>query len=397
MFIPLFLTALILSSLSALTQETTPITIKLEKSDLEGISVNLSEIADEISYIKLETHPQALIGSSNRYYLTQIPNGYLIRSSRGTGNIMMFNSNGKFKGLVGHEGRGPGEYYGVYTILYDKSLHNILVLVQKKVLLYDMDGKFLSTVNIDTNDCKIEWMCIKDDHTWLFTYNKPLKEQLFEVGVLATNKQGEIIKQYNLTNEENPGCYSIHTQRNLLYQREQEIYYTQYDYLQTYKLSKDDYWLPYIKIETPFNRAPVDLYKDINPRKMNEFQRKNGIILSAILHGHNMIIKGGTPKVFNILIDLESGNKQNFSYDIDFKRFGLTNDLDGGMPFNLVGFDSEGVSIEMVDATDLLDYSEQGLLNPDGKDYGPHKNLKEVLESTKPDDNPILVVVHVKQ
>jgi len=50
---------------------------------------------------------------------------------------------------------------------------------------------------------------------------------------------------------------------------------------------------------------------------MNEFQTKNGIILSAILHGHNMIIKGATPKVFNILIDLESSNKQNFSYDID--------------------------------------------------------------------------------
>jgi hypothetical protein len=33
----------------------------------------------------------------------------------------------------------------------------------------------------------------------------------------------------------------------------------------------------------------------------------------------------------------------------------------------------------------------------DGRDHGPHMNLTEVLNKTKPDDNPIKVVVHVKQ
>jgi hypothetical protein len=40
--------------------------------------------------------------------------------------------------------------------------------------------------------------------------------------------------------------------------------------------------------------------------------------------------------------------------------------------------------------------NQNGLLNPDGKDHGPYMNLAEVLESTKPEDNPILIVVRLK-
>ena len=393
----LVLIALAMPCFTLLAQESSPITIKFKKSDLEGNDVMLSAVADEISYIKLETNPDALIGSASRYYVKQLPNGYLIWNSRGSGNIMLFNSEGKFHGHVGSEGKGPGEYSGVYKVLYDKYLDNILVLKSKKVLRYDMDGKFISPVDIDTNNSRIEKICVKDDQTWLFTYKKPLKEQLFEVGVLATNKEGKILKQYNLTDEKSPGSYSYHTQRNYLYQRGNDTYYIPYDYYKTYKLSKDDQWLPVITIDTPFKKTPIDLFKAQNPMDLNEVQRENGQLLGAFVYGKHMIIYGATPRVFNILVNLESDEKMYYSYDMEFKSFGLSNDLDGGMPFFLRGFDSDGISLKMIDAVKLLDYSEKGMLKPDGKDYGPHMNLTEVLESTKPEDNPILVVVHVKQ
>jgi len=395
--ISLLLTALLMSCFTAIAQETAPIIIKFKKSELEGNEVKLSAVADEISYIKLETNPDALIGSASRYYVKQIPHGYLIWNSRGAGNIMMFHPEGKFNGFVGREGKGPGEYNGVYKVLYDKYLDNILVLLPTKVLRYNMNGIFVSSVDIDTNDSRIERFCVKDDQTWLFTYKKPLREDLFEVGILSTNKEGEIIKQYNLTDEKSPGSYSYHTQMNYVYQRENDTYYIPYDYYQTFKLNSSDHWAPYVSIEAPFKKTPIDLFKGHNPMKLNEVQRENGLILSAFIYGDHMIIRGATPQAFDILVDLESKEKIHMGYSMEFIKFGISNDLDGGMPFFLRGFDTDGISLEMIDAAELLDYSGKGMLKPDGKDYGPHMNLTEVLDSTKPEDNPIIVVVHVRQ
>ena len=50
----------------------------------------------------------------------------------------------------------------------------------------------------------------------------------------------------------------------------------------------------------------------------------------------------------------------------------------------------------MIDAVKILKYYTEGLLEANGQDYGPHMNLMEVLEATEAEDNPILVVVHVK-
>lgn len=240
-------------------------------------------------------------------------------------------------------------------------------------------------------------MCVKDAQTWLFTYKKPIKEQLFEVGVLATNKHGKIVKQYNLTDENSPDSYSYHTQRSYVYQRGNDSYYVPYDYYQTYKLDINDHWVSYVKIDAPFKKPPIDLFKGNDAMKLNEVQRENGQLLSAFIYGKNMIIYGASPRVFNILVDLDSGEMKHYSYDMQFKNFGLTNDLDGGAPFFLRGFDSNGISISMIDAIKLLDYQDEGLLKPDGKDHGPHMNLSEVLKSTESEDNPILVVLHVKQ
>lgn len=379
-----------------IAQESAPITISFKKSDLEGNDIKLSAVADEISYIKLETHPDALIGSAGRYSVEKIPSGYLIWNVYGSGKIMLFDEKGNFHGFAGKEGKGPGEYSGVYKVCYDKYFSNILVLMNNRILKYNINGDFIKSVDLERDIGRIESMCVKDDKTWLFTYKIPIKEQLFEVGILATDKEGKLIKKYNLTDENSPGCYSYHTQLNKVYQRTDGTYYVPYDFYHTYKLNEEDEWELFVKIDAPFKKVPIDLFKVHNPIKLNEVQRENGFILSAMIYGKIMRIHGATPQVFTILADLENGEKKYYSYDKKFRTPGLTNDLDGGVPFFFRGFDNSGISIEMIDAVNLLDYYQKRLLNPDGKDHGPYMNLKEVLESSKPEDNPILVVVHVK-
>ena len=129
--IPVMLTILVMTSPTVICQEKGPITITFKKSALEGNDVMLSDVADEISYIKLETHPNALIGSASSYYVVQMSDNFVIWNSRGSGNILMFGPDGRFKGFVGSEGKGPGEYSANYKVIFDKYLDNILVFVNQ--------------------------------------------------------------------------------------------------------------------------------------------------------------------------------------------------------------------------------------------------------------------------
>jgi hypothetical protein len=165
------------------------------------------------------------------------------------------------------------------------------------------------------------------------------------------------------------------------------------------KLNNKDRWLPCVIIDVSFKTMPLEIYKKsihlgILSKAQQDYQSQ---IWSAKIFADNLLIHIATPKLLYILVDLNSGEKLYYGFDMEFRKFGIENDLDGGMPFFLRGYDTKGISLELVDALELLDFSDKGLLNPDGKDYGPHTNLKEVLDSTKPDDNPIIVVVHVKE
>ena len=83
------------------------ITIEISKSDLKPPEAKLSELADEISYIKLETKPGILIGAANHYSVIQVSEGFLLYHRRYTQEILMFNQDGSFKTKVGRLCKGP--------------------------------------------------------------------------------------------------------------------------------------------------------------------------------------------------------------------------------------------------------------------------------------------------
>lgn len=396
----LFVTGLIIFSISfhsLYAQDISPITIEIKKSELEGCGAMLSELADEISYVKLETTSNALIGDAKGNRIIKIPYGFLVWGVMGAGRIMAFHSNGEFNGFIGNVGQGPGEYMGMYKVYYDQYLDNILVLSTGKVLRYKWDGTFISSIDIEISDGGIWEMSVRDNDTWLFTYNNPIKELLFEVGVIVTNKEGEIIQKYNLTDETQPGSYFHYSQVNHVHQWGNKAFYSPYDYKQIFIFTKEDKWLPYINIKTPFKKTPIDLFKINDPPRLNKALRENGRILSSVIYGEKVFISGATPLIFGLLVNLNSNLKLYSGYEEKFKKVGYRNDIDGGMPFRIRDIDSEGIAIEMIDAIKLLDYADKGLLKPDGKGNGPNLNLKEIVETTKPDDNPIVVVVHMKE
>ena len=117
------------------------ISISCEKDQI----LNLSEFADSIEIIPLETKDDCLIGwipriiaTSDRYYLSSAI-GYKHRK------LLVFDKQGKFIRQIGKEGHGPQEYIEMkdFTVFNDSV---IKITEVYNMISYDTEGNFISKV-----------------------------------------------------------------------------------------------------------------------------------------------------------------------------------------------------------------------------------------------------------
>ena len=125
------------------------ISISCEKNQV----LNISEFADSIEIIPLETNNDCLIGwihriisTDDRYYLSSAV-------SYDTEKLYVFDKKGKFISQIGKEGEGSEEYLGMndFTLINDSI---IKISENFNLTAYDNDGKFLFKKK--QRDCPLE-------------------------------------------------------------------------------------------------------------------------------------------------------------------------------------------------------------------------------------------------
>jgi len=94
---------------------------------------NLSEIADDVEYVKLETNDSCLLGDYCQAIVT--PSHIICNQFRPSKDILVFDRKGRFLNHVGREGEGPGEYVWISylavnplrpeIIIADNTLHRL--------------------------------------------------------------------------------------------------------------------------------------------------------------------------------------------------------------------------------------------------------------------------------
>jgi hypothetical protein len=132
--------------LASCNSNKTPETIIINPLNVIEREVFLSEFADEIIYIPLDNHilfqnPNRIKTVNNRIIISAFPAG-----------LLSYDYNGSFINKVGSTGRGPGEYMtGMYfTVNNAKKL--IYVYDNKRILVYNIDGSYVSTIQVDVPD-----------------------------------------------------------------------------------------------------------------------------------------------------------------------------------------------------------------------------------------------------
>jgi hypothetical protein len=129
---------------------TTILTLNISKAFDDQRESLLSEIANEVSYIKLETNQACLLsGIKNPFDDVKFTKDRVFINDKNS--IYSFGLDGKFIASYGTKGRGPGEYISIdnFTVLPKDSLVAIFSGPNQKVFLYSFDNLHRKEILID--------------------------------------------------------------------------------------------------------------------------------------------------------------------------------------------------------------------------------------------------------
>ena len=122
------------------------VTIDLEKQLAATKDVSLSNIADSVSYVFLETNEHALLPNVSSLVYIDTSEIFV----RGGDYVYHFSADGKFLNRIGAVGMGPMEYPSLKFVSVDSENKKLLLLSQGgDVFFYDYTGKFIKRVHLE--------------------------------------------------------------------------------------------------------------------------------------------------------------------------------------------------------------------------------------------------------
>jgi hypothetical protein len=108
--------------------------------------INLSEIADSIEYIPLETNPESLLSfPPGRRILYENGIIYFVQKKS---IFKIFDSNGKYLSTFNKVGRGPQEYETAGNIYIDNASGKMIIESIFKMAEYSLDGEFIRNIHL---------------------------------------------------------------------------------------------------------------------------------------------------------------------------------------------------------------------------------------------------------
>ncbi|TKG94937.1 6-bladed beta-propeller [Puteibacter caeruleilacunae] len=287
----------------------------------------LSEIADSIRYIPLETRSKCLLTG---VLTAAVSDKYFFIKQRY--KLFQFSKEGKFIRQVGNEGRGPGEFL-LRKFIINKS--SIFLFPRKaRFLEYDFNGNHIRTIKnnlissdiedmTSTNDCIVFCNAVRGD----FIADAQKKDEL----VLYDPLQGKDIRKlkinYGIQKKKGTGHQKI-TGMQLLARNKESAYY-KYIFNDTlYQVNKDgivpkfilDFGKHQYSIDNAYTRGGKNLNKKLRDvitiASMTAFN--NHFILSCTYHDDN-------DKLHPFICTLNIN-----SLEVRYCKPFIINDIDGG-------------------------------------------------------------------
>jgi hypothetical protein len=347
----------------------------------------LSDIATDITYIKLESNINCYISDIKGYF---IGNNYIGIQDKQLDRLLLFDINGKFIRRIGTKGKGPNEYVSIVSFDIDKNEEFVYIYTwDNYIKKYSISGELVNLLKLNFIQSKITYI---DNGEFLLTFPYPasLRFNNYTFGIM--NFEGKILKRmlYRNISGANP-------------QQTLEHPYV-YEYLDTlcfwekycdtiYSVTKDKNLVP---------RWVLD-----EPKEANSLATQKNVELKADYRNGDFYIYGflETPKVFYINAILN-----NYIHKMIYEKeshlltklpnsasgSGYINDIDGGEYFFPDKYKNHKLYkfFELDRFIQLRRSGNLPIIN--AKSQTSKKKLDNLIEEHDANDNPILMIVSLK-
>lgn len=387
--------------------------INIEQAIQNVSDINLSLCASEIEYFPLETNDSINLGDIN--YSFTGADYIFITGKPYQRTIHLFSKDGKYIKDIGRQGRGPGEYLAVRSIITLPEKNAIMVEGGYKAVVYSLkDGAVLNDFLLDqllengntlfeTPGIKTQYSAqqmIKNIlyHNGLFylsiTDNKEITQSL----LVASIDSSTIIKQDIINFERKPATKGPWVTPSQIYKKDNELNII-HGYCDTiYKLCNNAL-IPRLTID--YGNFKTEKTTDVAHEQLkfcnsntHFFETNNAILSKFYIPPVSKPIypkkepdnsRIGRHYETYIVYNKSTGKSAVPKYYEKYKMAGLLNDLDNGVPF-WPAFGDENKLYQFIDAGKFIELSQ----------ISDSKKMKAIASTITEESNPVMIVVTLK-
>lgn len=370
--------------------------------------IPLSGIAEDISYVPLETNEGSLLGNISDFIYTK---EYILVAA-GSKNLYAFDHQGAFVRMIGNIGKGPGEYLLARQFSVDQE--NRLIYIQanyrNEILQYNYEGEYLKTFRFGTDLGNTYWNRdslfisyvnpVKGNEKYLFTEIDIHGDTLQTINNQATwetpsrNVSVGYPMQY---------FYNLGGQLNFRDRYEDTVYgFDGYNnIIPRFSVNLGKHKLPNtMRNEAGYRGEVSDEYLFLNILESESY-----IFLIYCSHNDEGYDQKGSPyggiSLFNkeemkgSTLTTKNGRMLRIE-NVGFKYTGFKNDFDGGPEF-IPEYANDSLAFQFITAFDLKQHiNSQEFINSK-PDHADNKQvLLKQMENINENDNYILMMVKLK-
>jgi hypothetical protein len=360
--------------------------------DTEDV-IKLSEIAESIEYLSLETNENCILNNASSLRAVKAGNRIFIYSRES--NIKVFDDSGKYLFDLGSYGQGPEEYINI-QLKADSSTKLVWILDsrQHKILKFDFTGKFLESFRVEDDIVKFSLL---DDYK-VALLNMPYPgEKKKAISILIKDFSGNNNDEVFLDSlpEYQGGSQPRASSFFSILNNKLHVSISPFRYI--LELNNSNTWDTIWHIHHGENTAADELYNGpyqtlLDNTHMRYISELPGhILMNGLYKRTNRYFiydkKTKTTRINHLVA--ETTNRGDL--------VGFINDLDGGLPFWPSGSAGDNTYLKLFNAQRFIDMANGDIQYYYSEQVTPLSGkLFEFCKTLNEEDNPVVMIVKFK-
>jgi len=382
-------------SLQIQAQDQGLITIDARSAIKNKVSMKASDIVSSVEYVKLETTSESVFMSGG----VTLTDKYIFITDSNQPKILKFDRNGKFISSIGRLGKGPGEYLqDLYRVNISPDQSKLIVFCLRNDNLYQfsLDGKFIGSQKLPFTLMQ-EPLYLTNNLVILLPGIQKIKKKNYPF-VCVLNTKNNKIDTLKTIDIDNTALISSFYLNHKSYFLQGKVYFQNGISDTVFSINQDLIIRPEYKID-------IGSIKNTYYSMSLEEAKKVKSVTVCFETPTHLLIKVHLPEGHYIFYDKinkvsSSNNKHKISQVWkNFSGFSFPNDIDGYQPFWPWYWDHgyKNMSARLlgvISLKDFFDSKDKDLYNL--KSPEPQDRLKQIIDASSYDDNPIVRIWHFK-